>query len=136
MSDILCSPCLLIIIEVKKSCLQCIEGGLHSKFKMSTPESIIESSHTNSTWNLIEPQFTSKSMGKTSDGVSVIKRQTYKIHRILPTPMAVSTPTISACTAKPLIVRQLQFYAGNDELVAVEDSIDVGNVLYIIFDSL
>ncbi len=27
-------------------------------------------------------------------------------------------------------------FAWNDELDAVEDSIDVGNVLYIIFDSL
>ncbi len=27
-------------------------------------------------------------------------------------------------------------FAGNDELVAVEDSIDVGNVLYISYDRL
>ena len=47
--------------------------------------------------------------------------------------MEVSTLTISACIAKSLIVRQLQ---QNDELVAVEDSIDVGNVLYILYYSL
>ncbi len=46
--------------------------------------------------------------------------------------MEVSTATVSACTAKSLIVRQLQcvtssIFAGNDDLVAVEDSIDVGN---------
>ena len=53
--------------------------------------------------------------------------------------MEVFTATISACTAKSLIVRQLQCtcvtrsgFVGNDELVTVEDSIDVGNVLSII----
>ena len=102
--------------------------------------------------------------------------------------MEVSPATISACTAKSLIVRQLQWtsvpdhpfsillpgafqqqnwkwmlwmlywmhhrnlhsaetlihctcvrsssFGGNDGLVAVEDSIDVGNVVYIIYDSL
>ena len=40
--------------------------------------------------------------------------------------MEVSTATISACTAKSL----------NDELVAVEDSIDMGNVLWIFYDCL
>ncbi len=79
--------------------------------------------------------------------------------------MEVFTATISVCTAKTLIVRQLQWasvpvlwmhhrnlhsaatlihctcitsssFAGNDELVAVEDSIDVGNVLWIFYDSL
>ncbi len=68
--------------------------------------------------------------------------------------MEISTATNSACSAKSMIVRQLQWtsvpvlwclhctrvkssnFAGNDELVAVEDSIDVGNVLYIVYDSL
>ena len=65
------------------------------------------------------------------------ERQFQKIHRILPTSMEVSTATISACRAKSLIVRQLLIHCTcvissslNDELVAVEDSIDVGNVLY------
>ena len=43
--------------------------------------------------------------------------------------MKVSTAAISACTAKSMI-------DGNDEFVAVEDSIDVGNVLYILYDYL
>ncbi len=59
--------------------------------------------------------------------------------------MEVSTATIPACTAKSLIVRQLLIhctcvpsssFAGNEELVAVEDFIDVGNVLYISYDCL
>ena len=58
------------------------------------------------------------------------------IHRILPTSMGVSSATISDCTAKSLIVRQLQCFALNDELVAVEDSLDVGNVLWIFYDCL
>ena len=53
-----------------------------------------------------------------------IERQSYKIHRILSTSMEVSTAPISVIDC------------GNDELVAVDDSIDVGNVLYIIYDSL
>ncbi len=76
------------------------------------------------------------------------------MHRILPTSMEASTATISACTATSLIARQLQWssvpalwcfwgtcvtissFAGNDELVAVEDSIDVSNVLWICYDCL
>ncbi len=59
--------------------------------------------------------------------------------------MEVSTVTISACIAKSLIVRQLHNnsfcvtgsnFTENDEFVAVEDSIDVGNVLYILYDYL
>ncbi len=61
--------------------------------------------------------------------------------------MEVSTATISACTAKSLIVRLQRTgvhcacvprssFAGNDELVVVEDFIDVGNVLYISYDRL
>ncbi len=46
--------------------------------------------------------------------------------------MVVSTAAISACIAKSLIVS----FAGNDELVAVEDSIDLGNVLLIIYECL
>ncbi len=68
---------------------------------------------------------------------SMLERQSLKIHRILSTSIKVSTATISACTAKSLVVRQLQCvtsnsFAGYDELVAVEDSINVGNVLYIV----
>ena len=33
-------------------------------------------------------------------------------------------------------INEIKDDAGNDELVAVEDSIDMGNVLYIIYDSL
>ena len=57
--------------------------------------------------------------------------------------MEVSNATISACTTKSLIVRQLQCscitsssFAGNDEIVAVEESIDVGNVRWIFYDCL
>ncbi len=51
--------------------------------------------------------------------------------------MEVSTATISACTAKSLIVsRGSPMQSLNDELVAVEDSIDVGNVLWILYDCL
>ncbi len=52
-------------------------------------------------------------------------------------------PFQTACTAKSLIVRQLladgvpsSSFAGNDELVAVKDFKDVGNVLYMIYDRL
>ncbi len=47
------------------------------------------------------------------------ERQSQKIHRILPRSMEVSTATISACTAKLLILRQLQRTSVVSEAVAL-----------------
>ncbi len=60
--------------------------------------------------------------------------QSKKIPRILPTSMEVSTATISACTVKSLIVRQPVALLGM--MNWLEDSMDLGNALYIIDNRL
>ena len=63
--------------------------------------------------------------------VAIPQRLTQDFSRILPTSMKSSTATTSSFLAMPLHMRQLlcSGFAENDEKVAVEDFIDVGNIL-------
>ncbi len=91
--------------------------------------------------------------------VQTEQRQSKKIHRTLPTSMESSTATNSSFPAKLLLVIQVQYwmhpkkhhstgtlvhcncltikdFAVWDEMVAVETSIDMGNILWIFYDCL
>ncbi len=78
----------------------------------------------------------------------VSERQLYKMYMTLPTSMESSTTTKSSFPAKLLLVTQVQWisirhscltfndFALQAEMVAVETSMDVGNILSIFYDCL